>query len=141
MPDGHVFGHIRMANRLTVVLVGWIPLVADQEGGRLLRGVAVIVSQNVRIGLQEESNIGVADSLADDLRTNTGFERAGRVGVPQIVEGDPREPRSGGESVESLPDRVGMRRAAVLESEHVVAWVIVGAVEVSFFVLHLAPSA
>ena len=45
-----------MANNLTVAFVGWIPPVADQEGGRLLRGVAVIVSQNVRIGLQEESN-------------------------------------------------------------------------------------
>jgi hypothetical protein len=45
-----VFGHIRMANHLTVAFVGWIPPVADQEGGRLLR-VAVIVSQNVRIGL------------------------------------------------------------------------------------------
>ena len=92
MPDGHVFGHIRMANHLTVAFVGGIPSVADQEGGRLLRGVAVIVSQNVRIGLQEESNIGVADPLADHLRADAGFERAGRVGVPQIVEGDPREP-------------------------------------------------
>jgi len=70
-----------MANHLTVAFVGWIPPVADQEGGRLLRGVAVIVSQNVRIGLQEESNIGVADPLADHLRTDAGFERAGRVGV------------------------------------------------------------
>jgi hypothetical protein len=49
MPDGHVFGHIRMANHLTVAFVGWIPPVADQEGGRLLRGFAVIVSQNVRM--------------------------------------------------------------------------------------------
>jgi len=54
------------------------------------------------VGLEEESNVGVPDSLADDLRTNTGFQCAGRVGVPQIVEGDPREPRSGGEAVESL---------------------------------------
>ena len=52
-----------MANHLTVAFVGWSPPVADQEGGRLLGGVAVIVSQNVRIGLQEESNIGVADPL------------------------------------------------------------------------------
>ena len=74
-----------MANHLTVAFVGWIPPVADQEGGRLLRGFAVIVSQNVRIGLQEESNIGVADPLADHLRADAGFERAGRVGVPQIV--------------------------------------------------------
>ena len=49
-----------MANHLTVAFVGWIPPVADQEGGRLFRGFAVVVSQNVRIGLQEESNIGVA---------------------------------------------------------------------------------
>jgi hypothetical protein len=35
----------------------------------------------VRIGLQEESNIGVADPLADHLRADAGFERAGRVGV------------------------------------------------------------
>ena len=25
MPDGHVFGHIRMANHLAVAFVGWIP--------------------------------------------------------------------------------------------------------------------
>ena len=74
-----------MANHLTVAFVGWIPPVADQEGGRLLGGVAVIVSQNVRIGLQEESNIGVADPLADHLRADAGFERAGRVGVPQVM--------------------------------------------------------
>jgi hypothetical protein len=60
----------------TVAFVGWIPPVADQEGGHLLRGVAVIVSQNVRIGLQEESNIGVADPLGP-------FAHA--VGVPQSL--------------------------------------------------------
>jgi hypothetical protein len=51
MPDGHVFGHIRLANHLTIAFVGWIPPVADEECGRLLRGVSVIVSQNMRIGL------------------------------------------------------------------------------------------
>ena len=47
------------------------------------------LGRNLRIGLQEESNIGVADALADHLRTHAGFQSASRVGVPQIMEGDP----------------------------------------------------
>jgi hypothetical protein len=58
-PDGHVFGHIRGAKHLTISCVARIPAVADEECGRPLGGVSVIVSQNMRIGLQEESNIGV----------------------------------------------------------------------------------
>jgi hypothetical protein len=58
--------------------------------GRLLRGVSVIVSQDMRIGLEEESNLGVADALGDHRRAYASFEHAGRLGVPQIVEGDPR---------------------------------------------------
>jgi hypothetical protein len=91
----------------------------------LLCGVSVIVSEDMCIGLQEESDVGVPDSLAEYLRAYAGFQRAGRVRVAQIVEGDAREPRGGGEAVESLPDRVGMRWSAVLKGEHVVAWVIV----------------
>jgi hypothetical protein len=44
----------------TIASVGWVPPFADEECGRLLRGVSVVVSQNMRIGLQEESNVGVA---------------------------------------------------------------------------------
>ena len=69
MPDGHVFGHIRRAKHLNHRrVVGWIPAVADEERGRLLRGVSVIVPQDMRVGLQEESNVGVADPFADHLR-------------------------------------------------------------------------
>jgi hypothetical protein len=105
--------------------------VPQQEGGRLLGGVSVIVSQNMRIGLQEESNIGVADPLADHLRAYAGFERTGRVGVAQIVEGDPRESCSCREAIETLSDGVGVRWAAVLKGEDIVAKVVVGAEELS----------
>jgi hypothetical protein len=67
---------------LTIASVGWVPPFADEECGRLLRGVSVVVSQNMRIGLQEESNVGVADPLADHLRVDTGFEGTGGIGVP-----------------------------------------------------------
>jgi len=77
-------------SNLTIGFGCWTPAVSDEESGRPLGGVSVIVSYDMRIGLQEESNIGVADPLADHLRDDAGFERAGRVGVPQIVEGDPR---------------------------------------------------
>jgi hypothetical protein len=131
MPDGHVFGHIRRVKHLRIAFVARIPPVADEECGRLLGGVSVIVSQNMRIGLQEESNIGVADPLADHLRAYAGFERTGRVGVAQIVEGDPRESCSCREAIETLSDRVGVRWAAVLKGEDVVAGVVVGAEELS----------
>jgi hypothetical protein len=72
MPDGCVFGHIRRAKHLTISCVGWVPAIADEECGRPLGGVSVIVSQNIRIGLHEESNIGVADPLADRLRAYAG---------------------------------------------------------------------
>jgi hypothetical protein len=74
-----------MANHLTVAFVGWIPPVANQEGGRLLGGISVVTTENVRVGLQEEPNVGVADPLADHLRADAGFERTGGVGVPKIV--------------------------------------------------------
>ena len=79
MPDGHVFGHIRRAKHLRIAIVGRIPAVADEECGRPLGGVLVIVSKNMRIGLQEESNIGVADPLADHLGADASLERTGRV--------------------------------------------------------------
>src|ERR1700761_2743146 len=74
--------------------------------GRPLCGVAVMVSQNMHIGLQEESDVGVADPLAYHLRAYAGFERTGRVGVPQIMEGDLR--RSG------LADRLRCGRGVAL---------------------------
>jgi hypothetical protein len=70
---------------VTIASGGWVPPFADEECGRLLRGVSVVVSQDMRIGLQEESNVGVADPLADHLRVDAGFEGAGGIGVPQIV--------------------------------------------------------
>ena len=75
---------------LTIASGGWVPHFADEECGRLLRGVSVIVSQDMRIGLQQESNVGVADPLADHLRVDAGFEGTGSIGMPQIMEGDPR---------------------------------------------------
>jgi hypothetical protein len=44
----------------------------------------------MRTGLQEESNVGVADPLADHLRVDAGFEGTGGIGMPQIMESDPR---------------------------------------------------
>jgi hypothetical protein len=85
MPDGNAIGNIRPANHLTIVLVVWIPRIADQECGRLLGGFSVIVSKDMRIGLQEEPHVGVPDPLADDIRAYAGFERTCGVGVPQIV--------------------------------------------------------
>jgi hypothetical protein len=49
------------------------------------------------------------------------------------VEGDP-QPRSGGQTVETLPDAVGMRWSPVLECE---AGVVVGAEEVALAVLQV----
>ena len=81
LPDGNVFGNISFAHHLTAVFVAWIPLVAEQERGRLLGGVSVIGSEDIGIGLPEGAHVGVPDSLAEDLRTHPGFQRAGRVGV------------------------------------------------------------
>jgi hypothetical protein len=121
MPDGHVFGHIRLAHHLTFVLVGWAPRVADEEGRDLFCGVAVIVSKDMGVGLQKEADVGMADPLADHLRVDAGFERTGGVGVPQIMEGDPRESCGRHETVEALSDCVGVGWPPVLESEYIVA--------------------
>ena len=73
--------------------------------------------ENMGVGLEEQSNVGVPDSLADDLRTHAGRQRVGRVGVAQIMK--VMRGRGRGEEAESLPGRVGMRRSAVLEGEHI----------------------
>ena len=93
------------------------------------------------VGLQEEANVRVPDSLTEHLRADNGVERARGVRVTQIMEGDPREPRGRGEAVETLPDGVRVSWAPVLEGEHVVAGVIIGAEELALAVLTLAPSA
>ena len=54
------------------------------------------------------------------------------------MEGDPRESRSGAQTVETLPDAVGMRWSPVLEGEDIVAGVVVGAEEVALAVLDSA---
>ena len=66
------------------------PPIPEKERGGLLGGVSVIVSENVRVGLQEEANIRMANAVADHLGVYSGFERTRGVGVPQIVERDPR---------------------------------------------------
>jgi hypothetical protein len=43
------------------------PPLPEKECGGLLGGVSVIVSQNVRVGLQEEANIRMANAVADHL--------------------------------------------------------------------------
>jgi len=73
MPDGNVFGNISLAHHLTIAFFEWIPRIADQECGRLLRGVSIIVSEDMRIGLQEKPNIGVPDPLADHLGLMPAF--------------------------------------------------------------------
>jgi hypothetical protein len=69
------------------LLIIWfgIPAVPDKERRGLLGRLPVVVRDHVGVGLQEEPNVRVADSLADNLRADTGFERAGRIRVAQIV--------------------------------------------------------
>ena len=66
------------------------PPLPEKECGGLLGGVSVIVSENVRVGLQEEANIRMANAVADHLGLYSCFERTRGVGVPQIMERDPR---------------------------------------------------
>ena len=88
MPFRNGFGNISRANH--PVSSAEIPGVADQEGGHLAGGVSVIGSANVRVGLQDESNVGVPDPLTDHLRTYAGVERTGGLRAAQIMGDDPR---------------------------------------------------
>ena len=56
-------------------------------------------------------------------------------------QGDPREPRSCCETIETLSNRVRMRWPAVLEGEHIVAVVVVASEELALAVLDHAPAA
>ena len=86
---------------LTIVFVAWIPPVADQEceapALRRLGGA----SEDTCLGLRQEPNVCVPDSLADCLRTHAGLQRAGRVSVAQIVESDARESRGRARAAEA----------------------------------------
>src|SRR5579875_2609721 len=84
-----------------------LPRIAKQEFGGLFRCLAVVVSQHMGVGLQEKPDVGVANPLTDHLRADAGPQRAGGVGVAQIVESDARQARRGRQSVEALADRVG----------------------------------
>ena len=106
----------------------------------MFRSVSVIVSQDMGVCLQKEGDVGVADPLADHLRVDAGFECTGGVGVPQIVEGDSRESCGRRETIEALSDGVGVRWAAVLEGEDIVAGVVGGPEEGALAVLNLAPA-
>jgi hypothetical protein len=86
------------------LLIIWfgIPAVPDEERRGLLGRLPVVIRDHVGVGLEEEPDVRVADSLAENLRADTGFQRAGGIRVAQIVEGDPGEPSGGGEAIESL---------------------------------------
>ncbi len=90
------------------------------------------------IGLQEEADVGMVDAVTDDLRAHTGLQGNCCIRVPKVVERDPWEARGCRESVEALPDRVWVRWAPVLEGKHVVARVVIGAVELTLAVLNLS---
>ena len=83
----------------------------------------------------------MTDPLADYLRVDAGFESAGGVGVPEIMKRHPRKSCGRREPIETLSDRVGVWRPAVLEGEHIVARVVVAAEEIALAVLNLAPPA
>ena len=72
-----------------------IQLGAQQERCGLLSGLAVVLLQDVRVGLQEEADVGMADAVTDHFRVHTGLQRRRSVRVTEIVEGDPREPCRG----------------------------------------------
>ena len=91
MRDGNGFVNISLAYHLVRD-----PSRPDEERRGLLGRLSVVVRDYAGVGLEEEPNVRVADSLAENLRVDTGFQRAGRIRVAQIVEGDPREPRDGG---------------------------------------------
>ena len=85
MLDGHVIGHIRLLITRSAFLGGvlaWIQGAADEECGRLFRGVAVVVAQNMCVCLQEERDVRVSDPFTDDFGVEAGSECCGRVGVP-----------------------------------------------------------
>ena len=69
------------------MLIIWfgVPTVPDEERRGLLGRLTVVVRDHVGVGLQEEPNVRVADSLAENLRADAGFQRAGRIRVAQIV--------------------------------------------------------
>jgi hypothetical protein len=74
-----------LATLITLICVCEGPIVADQEGGRPLGGIPVVVAQDVRVGLQEEPDVGVPDPLADHLRAYAGLERTGgEFGTPVV---------------------------------------------------------
>jgi len=50
-----------------------------------LRAAAVVVTKDVCVGLQEEADVGVPESVTDHLRADTSLERARGVRVPKIM--------------------------------------------------------
>ena len=71
------------------------PVIGSSNHSAIEGAVGSSVSRQAGIlpmmaGAWTEGAIGVADPLADHLGAYASFERAGRVGMPQIVEGDPR---------------------------------------------------
>ena len=62
-----------LAELIIQILVCRSLRLAQQESRRLLGGFAVVIAQHVRIGLQKEPDVGVADPLADHFRAYPCF--------------------------------------------------------------------
>ena len=65
-------------------------------------GVLVVARHHVRVDLQRDANVGVADALREHLDRYTAAQRSGRVAVPQVVQPDVRQAGVCSELVERL---------------------------------------
>ena len=65
-----------------------VPGGSEKRCGCPFGGVPIVVLEHVRVGLQNESDVGVTDAIADDLGTHAGLERI-RVSKWKVIRGSP----------------------------------------------------
>jgi hypothetical protein len=63
----------------------------EDEGSDAIRRLLLQCWHGVRIDIERESNGGVTEAFADDLRVNAGGKGKGCVRVAEIVEADPSQ--------------------------------------------------
>jgi len=59
------------------------PSITEKKAGSLFGGLAVVVLRDVRIRLLEETDVRVADALADELGADARTQRTGCLPFPR----------------------------------------------------------
>ena len=94
------------------------PAVGHEEGGDGRRCIVVHDRHHMRIRLQRDCDVGVAEPFLHDTLMNAGLQRQRRPRVPQAVHRNRRQPVPDHSTSKCLVDTLGMKWFVIRRGEH-----------------------